>query len=73
MVGHIAAMEIHQSVVSVVCQWCERVIREGDAGRELVTCLSCAQSFGANFHHAGVPVLQARDAASAMKGLVGAR
>jgi hypothetical protein len=54
-------MDTNPIVVSVVCQWCERVIREGESGRELVTCLRCAQGFGATIQHPGPPMMQPTD------------
>ena len=43
-----------QHLSGVVCQWCERVIREGGTSRELVTCLQCAKTFGATFREGGL-------------------
>jgi hypothetical protein len=43
-----------QQITGVVCQWCERVVRAGGDRLELVTCLQCAQTFGATFRHGGL-------------------
>lgn len=66
-------MDSNRLVVSVVCQWCERVIRQGESGQELVTCLRCAQSFGANFHHAGIPVVREMGSSRTERELAGSR
>ena len=67
---HASAMN-EEVRTGVVCQWCERVIREGGQSLELVTCLSCAQTFGATFRRAGRPIR--RTATGGAKMLISSR
>ena len=60
-----------QHLSGVVCQWCERVIREGGKSLELVTCLQCAQTFGATFRHGGLA--RRRTATGAGRVLISSR
>jgi hypothetical protein len=75
MTGRAAALQssaMNEEVrTGVVCQWCERVIREGGQSLELVTCLSCAQTFGATFRRAGRPIR--RTATGGAKMLISSR
>lgn len=63
VVGNLRVMDNKQPT-GVVCQWCERVIREGGESVTLVTCLDCAQTFGASFHRDGSPTRRSRTAAT---------
>lgn len=44
----------NQQLSGVVCQWCERVVREGGDALELVTCLECARTFGSTLRAGGL-------------------